>query len=276
MLEILNINNHVNVGLAIGSAGFDVAYIGVVVADYGGNLLQHSGAVVAKNRQLYRISRAFAILTRPFHRNAAIGVIYQVSHISTAARMHRHAFTAGDIANYIFAANGIAASRPVNKQIVVAFYLYGVVVTPKNTPHHAGDSVAFFFVCFSRLLGCDRHQFRKHLPRRKLAVANAGQQVLSPAEPIICSYSPEFFFFYVLQRDAVFARFLFDQLASDLDGAFALMNVQPVFDLVARAGRLRHRQPVPTWVVPGLREDLDDIAAMQPVTERHHAAVHFS
>ena len=75
------------------------------------------------------------------------------------------------------------------------------------------------------------------------------------------------------QRDAVLARFFFDQLAADFDGALALVNVEPVLDLVARARRLDQAEPVAAGLVAGLREDLDDVAGMQLVAQRHHASV---
>ena len=39
----------------------------------------------------------------------------------------------------------------------------------------------------------------------------------------------------VLPRDAILARFFFDQLASDFNGALALVNIEPMLDLVSRA-----------------------------------------
>ena len=78
----------------------------------------------------------------------------------------------------------------------------------------------------------------------------------------------------VLQRDAILARFFLDQLAADFNGTLALVDIEPVLDLVARARRLDDGQPVAAGLVPGLGQDLDDVAAVQLVAQRHHAPVH--
>ncbi len=76
-----------------------------------------------------------------------------------------------------------------------------------------------------------------------------------------------------LQRDAVLAGFLFDQLAADFDGALALVDLQPVLDLLAGAPRLDEAQPVAAGMMSGLGEDFDDVAGVELVIQRHDAAV---
>jgi hypothetical protein len=53
------------------------------------------------------------------------------------------------------------------------------------------------------------------------------------------------------------------------------MNVQPVFYLVAGAGRLDDRQPVAARFVSGLSDDFNDVTGMQLVTKRNHATIYF-
>src|SRR6266480_5697157 len=53
------------------------------------------------------------------------------------------------------------------------------------------------------------------------------------------------------------------------------MNIQPMLNLVARAGRLDHRQPIAARLMSWLREDLDDIATVQLESQRNHAPVYF-
>jgi hypothetical protein len=74
--------------------------------------------------------------------------------------------------------------------------------------------------------------------------------------------------------DAVFARFLLHELAADLDGALALMDVEPVLDLLAGARGLGELQPVAAGIVSRLGKDFDDVAGAQLVTQCDDASVH--
>ena len=76
-----------------------------------------------------------------------------------------------------------------------------------------------------------------------------------------------------LRVQVVAARFLLEQLASELDGARLLLRVDQVLDLVARARGGDEVQPVAARLVPRLRDDLDDVAVLQARAERHHLAV---
>src|SRR5208337_4504695 len=76
-----------------------------------------------------------------------------------------------------------------------------------------------------------------------------------------------------LQRDAVFAHFFFDQLASDFNGALALVDIEPVLDLVAGARGLDDGEPVAAGLVSGLGDDFDDVAGMQLVAQGNHSSV---
>jgi hypothetical protein len=55
MLQVSNVENYIYVGLAIGGTGFNIANVGLGVADDCGDLLQHAKPVIAVDRQLYRI-----------------------------------------------------------------------------------------------------------------------------------------------------------------------------------------------------------------------------
>jgi hypothetical protein len=78
-------------------------------------------------------------------------------------------------------------------------------------------------------------EFRQHLARRILAVANASHQVVGTSESVLAGRALQVLVFDFLERNAIFARFFFDQLLADFNGAFALVNVELVLDLVARA-----------------------------------------
>ena len=120
-----------------------------------------------------------------------------------------------------------------------------------------------------------RQQTRQHLPRGIFSVADAGHQVIDFAESIAGGDFQQLVVFDFFQRDAVLARFFFDHLAANLDGALALVHVEPVLDFVARARGLDQAEPVAAGLVAGLGEDFDDVAGVQLVAQRNHASVDF-
>ena len=127
MAKVLSIDNEFNDGLAVVRlASVNAANIRVVVGDHSGKLLQHPGAVVAVNSHAHREALQMAVLlvrrARPLHVDAAVALVKQILHIRAAARMHRYAFAAGHVANNLFAANRIATSRAIHKQIVLALH----------------------------------------------------------------------------------------------------------------------------------------------------------
>src|SRR5262249_35247032 len=81
------------------------------------------------------------------------------------------------------------------------------------------------------------------------------------------------FVFEVLQIDLVLAGFAVEQFASDLHGPFALVQIEPVLDLVARPRRFGIAEPVTAGVVSGLGNDFYDVAVAQLGAKRHHASV---
>ena len=71
------------------------------------------------------------------------------------------------------------------------------------------------------------------------------------------------------------AQVLLQQVAADVLGVLARLGLEPLLDLVPRAGRLDHRQPVARGSALALGgEDLDDVARAQLVVERDDLAVH--
>ena len=50
MLQVRDVEDDINIGFPIGGSGFNIADIGLAVADHGSDLLQHPEAVVAINR----------------------------------------------------------------------------------------------------------------------------------------------------------------------------------------------------------------------------------
>src|SRR5208337_2938803 len=260
-------------GVAVAGAGFDVADVGVVVADHGGDLLQDAGAVVAEHGQLHRIAAAAAVfaLLAPLHRDLPLHVIEQVDDVGAVPGVHRHALATGDVSHDLFPADGIATSRAVDEQIILAFDLERAAIAAEHPAHHAAETR---LLVLRRDRGLGRRKFAQHLPRRELAEANAGHQVVGPGNAIFLGYALVSLVGDILQRDAVLARFLFNQLAADFERALALVDIEPVPDLLPRPRRLHESQPVAAGLVPGLGHDLHDFAVVQLVAQRHDAPVH--
>src|SRR5215813_5958964 len=143
MFHVFNVNHNVNRCPAIGSTGFDIADVGIAVADHSGQLLEHGRTVVTKHGQLHWISGFAAGRGRlaglgPFHGDPAVSFVHQVVDVRTAHSVHSHAFAAGHVAHDGFSPNGIATSRTVHHEVVVAFDLDGASISAlsKHAPDH--------------------------------------------------------------------------------------------------------------------------------------------
>ena len=78
----------------------------------------------------------------------------------------------------------------------------------------------------------------------------------------------------LLRRQAGLVEVLLQQLAAGVLGVLARLGLEPGLDLVAGAGRLDQRQPVARRAALALGgEDLDDVARLQLVVQRHDLAV---
>src|SRR5580692_6106345 len=274
MFQVGNIENDIDVSLPIRTAHLHIPDVGFGIADHGGHLFQHAEAVIAKDCKLYRIRTRRSLVAGPFHIDATLWLIQQVHHVGAIDRVDGDALASGYIADHVFAADGVTAAGAVHEQVAVAFHADGIVaaVSAENSPHYARDAAR---VTLSDRRGGSRRQTSQHLPSRILAVSNSRHQVVDLAQAVVGSDLAQLFIPDLFQRDPVFARFLLDQLAPDFDGAFALMNVQPVLDLVSGARGLYDAQPVAAGRAPWLGHNLDNVAAVKLVTQRHHASIHF-
>ena len=212
--------------------------------------LQHAGPVVAEDRQLHRISRAaagcFLRGPSPLDRDAAVGFVQQVLHVGTAARMDSNALAARDVADDFFAANRIATSRAVDQQLVLALDLERVRIAARQ--RDPLDGVGNRRRPESRaptgLADDTRAEAVQHLARGILAEADRGHQVVGRGDAVFGGDARVIGLIEFRERDLVLARFALEQLAADLDGALALMLVEPVLDLVAGPRALHEAEPV--------------------------------
>src|SRR5439155_14223734 len=76
-----------------------------------------------------------------------------------------------------------------------------------------------------------------------------------------------------LGRDVVAPQLLVEDLPPQFDRSRAFLEANQVFDLVPGIRRHDVTQPVAAWLVPGRRDDLNDVAVLEPRSQRHHLSV---
>ena len=79
---------------------------------------------------------------------------------------------------------------------------------------------------------------------------------------------------HLLQREVVAPQLALEVLAADLEGLELLRGVEIVADPGLRLVGDGEGQPVAARLVAGGGEDLDDVAVLELVAQRHHLAVH--
>src|ERR1017187_7781496 len=168
--------------------------------------------------------------------------------------------------------------RAVHQQGVVSSYHEERRLRAQHPANAAGESCRWVFVRFPYAGYPGRSVSGKHArqnaARRVLAVTDGGQQVVGLGQPIFAGNPRQLRFAQVFQGNAIFARLFFDQLAADFDGAFALMHVQPVLDLLAGTRRFRQLQPIPAGMMARRGLNFHDVAGAQLVTQGRHAPVY--
>src|SRR5579862_1655346 len=275
VFEVGNLEHHVDAGLPVLAAGFHASDVGLGVADDRGDLFEHSPAVVAEKRELHGIRNRVAIfVSSPEDVNATVGLVQEIRYVRTIDRVHRNSLAAGDIADDGLAADRVTTACAIHKQITGAADYDGVAVSAKNASYYARESGrSVLFLGVRHRLSAGGSEFRQHLPGGILAIADACHQVVVTAESVFAGNALPVGVFNIFQRDSVFASFFFDQLLADFNSTLALVNIEPVLDLVARTRRLDDGQPVAAGLVSRLRDDFDDVTRMEFVTQRHHASV---
>src|SRR6202140_4728316 len=279
VLQVGNVEDDFNTSLAVGSLRGDVADVAFGVPDHSGNALQHAKPVVAKDGELHGIGGGSALVAGPLHIDAAFWFVEKIRHVRTVDRVHGHAFAARDVANDSLAADGIATSRSIDEHIALPAYRDGVVIA-EDAAYNAGNASGLRRQAFGFDVACNRvrrasgQQTGQHLPRGIFSIPDARHEVVCFAQAVSGCDLLQIFVFDFLKCDTVFARFFFDQFASNFNRAFALVNIEPVLDLVARAGGLDQPQPISAGLVAGLREDFDNVSGMQLVTQRYHSSVY--
>src|SRR5882672_1294928 len=142
MLEVRDLQDYVDAGLAVAGAGFDVSDVGVLVADDGSDLLQHAEAVVAKEGELDGICDRlpFFVAAGPLHVDATVRFVHEIGDVRTVDGVDRDALATSYIADNRFAAGGVTTLGAIDQQVAVTLHDDGVVVSAKDAADHAGKS----------------------------------------------------------------------------------------------------------------------------------------
>jgi len=292
MAEIDGFDNEVDVdGTVYGGLGIERTDVGAVFGDDGGELFEQAGAVVADHREFDRVSGGLggvglvgrgsaAVGIAPLDFDAAVGLVEEVLYVGTTARVDGDSLAAGDVADDLFAADGVATARAIDEEIVLPFDLKGVRTFAEedalDSVRHIGEGagVGLGVGVFGghRAAG---FELVEHLARGVFAEADAGEEVLFVAKAVVVGDAVEVDGGEVGERDFVLAGFAVEELFADFDGAGALVFVEPVLDLVASAGGFGEAEPVAGRIVAGLGGDFDDVAVAELVAERNDASVYF-
>src|SRR5580658_7572741 len=84
VLQVGDVGDQFHGSVVFGRLGFDVLDVSVGVADDGGDLFQHAGAVVAGDGQLDRVARlpnGGSGIAAPLDGNAALGLEHEVFYV---------------------------------------------------------------------------------------------------------------------------------------------------------------------------------------------------
>src|SRR5208283_5490883 len=131
-------------------------------------------------------SRWSSGVASPFDGDPPFGLVHQIEHVSARLGVHGNTLAAGDIANDLFAANRIAATRAVHQQIIVSGYLDGGGFAAEDTADHASQPARDIDIAVTVAAGrvsaqmrgfCGKHT-REDTTGGKLAVAESGEQIV--------------------------------------------------------------------------------------------------
>ena len=228
----------------------DAADVGIVVGDDGSEFFQHAGAVVTEDGDFDGIAlRATGRVIAdagPFNGDAAIALVEQVLHIGTTARMDGDALAASDVADDLFAADGIATPRAIDEQIILTFDLQRVRAGEMEFADSVGHSrldgtgrlrLSSLLVSFG-WIGVTGSEFIKNLVGSVFARAKRGEQIGGSSNAIFARDAAQVLIVDLVHGHFKAAGFALEQLAANFDGATALIFIEPVLDFVAGARTL--------------------------------------
>ena len=209
--------------------------------------------------------------------------VEEVLDVGTTAGVDGDAFAAGDVADDFFTADGITTAGAIDEEVVLALDLERVRPFAEEDAFdgvgHVGEGVSDDAGLGAGLgFGGDGRagfELVEDLARGDLAEAFAGEEFGLGGEAVLGGDLVVVGFVVLGERHFVLAGFAVEELLADLDGALALMLVDPMLDLVAGAGGLAvfSVSPVAGGGVSGLGSILDDVAVAELGAEGDDASV---
>ena len=197
----------------------------------------------------------------------------RLSTFGQPAAVDRHALAARDVADDLLAANRIAALRAEHHDVVGAAHLD--LVARRARAQHAlddRDDRGIGWPFFQLTAG---HGLLQHRARRQLAVADVREQFVRLLRAVLRSRTSR------ARRSRARVFGLRSKRRASLSNSRRPSSMLRVRSspcstclILLRARELTtKRQPVAARLVPGLRDDLDDVAVLQAGAQRHHLAV---
>src|SRR5258708_16846280 len=101
VFQVGDFEDYVHAGLSVLAASFDVADVGVGVADEGSDLFEHAEAVIAEKSDFYRICNRLAVFVAgPKYVDAAVRFVEKIGDVRTVDGVDGNAFAPGNISDH--------------------------------------------------------------------------------------------------------------------------------------------------------------------------------
>ena len=256
------------VDVAVLAARLDADDVGVDVGDALADLGQQPLAVLHRQRQVDAVAPGLGAPV-PLDLDPAVLRVEEVRHVRAVRRVDRHPLAARDVADDLLPLDRVAAPGPHHQHVVGAPHLDAVAAARQGPPDGGDDARGGLL----QLVG--RHELVEHLAGLQAAKPDGGEHLLDLLAArgrgrLLKGRVVE----QRLRVQVEAADLLLEQAAPEVDGPGLLLPLQVVLDLVPGAGGDDEVEPVTARLVPGLRDDLDDVAILERGAQRHHAAVH--
>src|SRR5438094_4848783 len=253
-------------GLVVVDLHLGTGQVDLALRDDRGDVAEQSGAVPGFDFDADGIELAAARVPIDLNHPLLVGHVHDV----LAGRpVHRDALAPGDVPADGVAWHGLAALRDLREHPAFALHPDLAGGLELRDQRDQGE----YPIAVGLLTG--RHVLQQDGVRADVPVSDRGVEIGEVSETKFPGQLEDSLITYGCQRSLLHAAELFVQLLLSLgDVLFAPLLLEPGANLLRRAGGLHEAQPVTTRAVRALRgQHLDDVAVLQRIVERYHAAV---